>query len=137
MTIIIMLFITISRHIENPGVVRTVYSGIFRLIQRHSAIFSLFQAYWVALRYIEVYLGIIEAYGAIVRNIRNNLSIFRTLAYLEAEASSKACRTCKMMMHIQSPGIVRTIYSSVFKDIKASSEILILIHIQPHSQALN
>ena len=91
----------------------------------------------MTLRYIEVYLGITEAYGAIVRNIRNNRAIFRTLAYLEAEASSKVCRTCKMMMHIQSPGIVRTIYSSVFKDIKASSEILILIHIQPHSQALN
>ena len=28
--------------------------------------------------------------------------IFRTLAYLEPEASSKICRTCKMIMHIQS-----------------------------------
>ena len=29
------------RHIENPGMVRTVYLGIFRHIQGHSAIFSL------------------------------------------------------------------------------------------------
>ena len=28
------------RHIENPDMVRTVYSGIFRYIQEHSAIFS-------------------------------------------------------------------------------------------------
>ena len=32
-------------HIENPGIVRTVYSGIFRHIQGHSAIFSHIQAY--------------------------------------------------------------------------------------------
>ena len=34
------VIITISRHIENPGIVRTVYSGILRHIQGHSAIFS-------------------------------------------------------------------------------------------------
>ena len=28
------------RHIENSGIVRTVYSGIYRLIQGHPAIFS-------------------------------------------------------------------------------------------------
>ena len=38
-------------------------------------------------------------------------------------------------MHIQSPGIVRTVYSSIFKDIQAYSEIL--MHIQPHPQARN
>ena len=32
--------ITISWHVEKPGIVRTVYSGIFRHIQEHSAIFS-------------------------------------------------------------------------------------------------
>ena len=75
-------------------------------------------------------------YSEIFGNIRNpciyNRAIFRTLAYLEPKASSKACRTCKMIMHIQSPGIVRTIYSSIFKDIYAYSEILILRYIFSH-----
>ena len=42
---------------------------------------------------------------------------FKTLAYLESKASSKACQTCKMMMHIQIARVVRKIYSSIFKDI--------------------
>ena len=33
------------RHIENSGIVRTVYSNIFRNIQGHSAIFCHDQAY--------------------------------------------------------------------------------------------
>ena len=37
--------ITILRHIENLGIVRTAYSVIFRYIQRHSAIFSYVQVY--------------------------------------------------------------------------------------------
>ena len=61
----------ISPHIKNPGIVRTVYSGIFRPIQGHSAIFSHVQAYWQTLRYIEVYLGITEAHGVIIKNIRS------------------------------------------------------------------
>ena len=36
-------------------------------------------------------------------------------------------------MHIQSPGIIRTDYSSTFKDIQAYSGIL--MHIQPHTWA--
>ena len=39
------VIITILWHIENPGIVRTVYSGIFRHIQGHSAIFTHAQAY--------------------------------------------------------------------------------------------
>ena len=61
----------ISPHIKNPGIVRTVYSGIFRPIQGHSAIFSHVQAYWRTLRYIGVYLGITEAHGVIIKNIRS------------------------------------------------------------------
>ena len=34
------VIITILWHIENPGIVRTVYSGIFRHTEGHSAIFS-------------------------------------------------------------------------------------------------
>ena len=39
------VIITILRHIENSGTVRTVYKGIFRHIQRHAAIFTHVQAY--------------------------------------------------------------------------------------------
>ena len=47
------------RHIENLYVVSIVYPGIFRHTQGHSAMF----------RHIEEYLGIIEAYGAMIRHI--------------------------------------------------------------------
>ena len=99
--------INISQHIENPGIVRTVYSCIFRPIQSHSAIFSHVKAYWGTLRHTEAYLGIIEAYGAIIKifgTLRDpcmyNCALFRTLAYLEAKASLKSCQTCKMIMHV-------------------------------------
>ena len=36
------VIITISRYIGNPDIVGTVYSGIFRHIQGHSAVFSHF-----------------------------------------------------------------------------------------------
>ena len=34
------VIVTISRHIENPGIVGTVYSSICRHIQGHSVIFT-------------------------------------------------------------------------------------------------
>ena len=40
-----------------------------------------------------------------------------------------------MIRHIQSPGIVRTVYSSISKDIQAYSGTL--MYIQPHSQVHN
>ena len=64
--------INISQHIENPGIVKTVYSCIFRPIQSHSAIFSHVKAYWGTLKHTEAYLGIIEAHGAIIKNIWNS-----------------------------------------------------------------
>ena len=39
------------------------------------------------------------------------------------KASSKVCWTCKMIMHIQTPGIVRTVHSNIFKDMLAYSGI--------------
>ena len=68
---------------------------------------------------MKTYSGIIEACEAItlLKPCIYNCDMFRILAYLEAEASSKACQTCKMNMHIQSPGIVRIVYSSIFKNI--------------------
>ena len=67
-----LLCITISRHIENPGIVRTLCSGNVRHIQGHSAIFSCVQPYQGTLRHIQTYSGITEAYGAIIRHIRNS-----------------------------------------------------------------
>ena len=43
--IVTLVITTISRHIEKPDIVITVYVGIFRHIQGHSAILSLVQAY--------------------------------------------------------------------------------------------
>ena len=39
------VIITISQHIENSGIVRTLYSGLFRHTQGHSVIFSHVQVY--------------------------------------------------------------------------------------------
>ena len=40
------------------------------------------------------------------------------MAYLEPEASLKVCQTFKIVMHIQSPRIVKkAAYSNIFKDI--------------------
>ena len=50
------------RHIENPDIVRTVYSYTFRHIQGHSAIFSQVQGHLGTLMHIEAYSGVIEAY---------------------------------------------------------------------------
>ena len=57
------------------------------------------------------------------------------MAYLEPKASFKACQTRKMIMHTQSPGIIKTVYSKIFRDIYAYSGIL--RHIQSHSQVRN
>ena len=50
------------RHIGNPDIVRTVFSGNSRHTQKHSAIFSNGQSYLGTLRHIEVYSDITEAY---------------------------------------------------------------------------
>ena len=42
-----------------------------------------------------------------------NRAIFRTLT--QPQASSKASPKCQMIRHIQSPGIVKTVYSSIFR----------------------
>ena len=83
------------RDIENPSIVRTVYSGIFRHIQGYSAVLSHVQPYWGTLRYIQALLRHIEPYSDIFRNTSNpcifDRAIFRTLTHLEIEASAKAC----------------------------------------------
>ena len=74
------------QHIENPGIVRTVYSDIFKDIKQYSAMF----------RHIEGHKGIFRHYWGIWSHnhiLSNpciyNCATFRTLAYLEPEASSK------------------------------------------------
>ena len=47
---------------ENPGRVKIVYSDIFKRIHGHSPIFSHVQGDSGTLRYIEAYLGIVEAH---------------------------------------------------------------------------
>ena len=47
------IIVIILWHNENPGIVRTVYSGILRHIQGHSAIFSHVQANLAIIRHIE------------------------------------------------------------------------------------
>ena len=120
-----------SPHTGNPGIVRTVYSDISRNIQGHSAIFCHVQAYCTILRQSEAYSGIIETYEDLIGAWRNcciyNHSIFRTLAYLKPEASSKACRTCKMIMHIHTP-LHRTVYSSIFKDFSVNAQNINVFH---------
>ena len=79
----------------------------------------------------------IEPHSDIFRILCNlyiyNGDIFGTLTHLEPEAFSKACQTSKMIKYIQSPGIVRTVHSSIFNYILGYSGIL--MHIHPHSQA--
>ena len=57
----------------------------------------------------------------------------RALAYLLLDAYSKPCQTSKMMRHIENPGIVRTVYSGIFRDIQQYSTILRLRHIEAYS----
>ena len=63
---LIMFIVTIMQHTENPAIVKTVYSGIFRRIQGHSAIFRQIDGC------IGAYLGITEVYEVIIRNIQNS-----------------------------------------------------------------
>ena len=71
------------------------------------------------LRHIEVYSGIIEAHGAIIKTMCNpciyNRALFRILAYLELKASSKVFQAYKIIMHIQSPNTVRTVFQEFLR----------------------
>ena len=130
---------TITRHIKNPGIVTAIYSGIFRDIQQYSAMFIHIEGHQSILRHIQVLLThrepLSDIFGTLPNFCMYNRAIFRTLSYLEPKTSSKACRTCKTIMYIQSPGIVRTVYTSIFKGTQTCSGIL--MHIQPHLQAHN
>ena len=55
--------------------------------------------------------------------------IFKTLAYLINEANSKTCQISKVIRHVEKPGIIRTVYSDIFRNIQGLSPIFI------HAQA--
>ena len=111
------------RHVENLAIVRTVYSNIFKHIEGHLGIFSHVRAYWGTLKHIETfrhYWGIlnhIQTFRTLCNPWIHNHVIFRTQAHLGFKVSSKTWQTCKMMGNIQSYGIVRTVFSRIFKDI--------------------
>ena len=104
------------RHVENPGMVKIVYSNIFRHIERHSAVFSHVQAYWGTSKHI-------ETIKALLRHIASYSEIFSPLC----NPSLYNCglfKIFRMIRHNQSPGIVRTVYLIIFKDIYGYSGIL-------------
>ena len=102
------------KHIENLGIVRTVYSGIFGDIQQYLAgfrsIFRDFQVYCGTLRHIKALLWQIEQYLGRFRTLRNPCIHNRahTCIYSEPQhiqspgVSSNACQTCQMIRYMQS-----------------------------------
>ena len=66
------VILTMSRHIENPDIVTTVYLSIFIYIQGYLGIFSNVREYWGVLRDTETNSGIIEAYGTLINVIFEN-----------------------------------------------------------------
>ena len=81
------------------------------------------QHYQSIFTHTEALLGVVQAdrYLGLFRiqcNSRHihNLAIFRALAYLELEAYSKPFET--LTRNIQNPGIVRTVYSGIFRHIQ-------------------
>ena len=107
--------------------------------QAHTGTFSYIQQLPVIFRNIQAYLSIIETYRARLKHS----GLCRTRAYttvLYSESSpnqnlrqlQEPAKALKLKKNIHGPGIVRTIYSSIFKDIQGCSRIL--MHIQPDSQ---
>ena len=58
------------------------------------------------MRYRDI-LSYNQTYSELCAVLTINSAILRTQAHLEPETSLKACRTCKMIRHVQSPGIAR------------------------------
>ena len=119
------------------GIFKTVYSDIFKRIQEHSPIFLFrhFQAYsgkftniqscLGTIRGVRVWRGIFRHYWVVLSHTQLSswlcvtltctTTIFRPLAYLERQVSSKACGTPKDIRYIQSPGIVPAVFSNISK----------------------
>ena len=112
-----------KRHIENLDIARAVYSGIFQAYSEHSAISIHVQAYSARVRHIEAFSCIFMDHWGILSHIQTYSELcvslpYTNVPYLKPEASLKdTCQTCNMIRPIQIPGIVRTIYSRIFKDL--------------------
>ena len=50
--------------------------------------------------------------------------IFRTLVHLMPAACSKPCQTSQTVRHIENTGIIRTVYSGIFRHIQGHSAII-------------
>ena len=94
-----------------------------------------FKTYWGILRHYWHKLSHIQTFRTLCNPCIYNCAIFTTCGTFRTGTSSKACQIFKMIKHISSPGIVRTVYSSTFKD--SYGYLWILMHIQPHSQVCN
>ena len=57
---------------------------------------------------------------------------FRTLAYLIPDTYSKPCQIYKMMRHMEDPGVVRTVYSGIFRHRHIEGHSAILSHSQSY-----
>ena len=117
------------RHIENPGIVRRIYSGIFNHIQGYSTLFSHGQPYWGTISYIEEYSGIIEIYWAIFRHIQN-YDTFRTRGIFKSLSNSKAYLILKIKkinaLILKKKSYIT--YSGIFRHIRAYSALLRHFH---------
>ena len=122
------------RHIEKPGLVRTVYSNIFRHIQRYWAIFIHVQAFWGTLRHTEAYSDH-EAYCAIFRHSEVSAAIaYITMSYSEPWHIHDLRHLQKLVKCIRWSGIFLEPWHSQNNLLKHFQEYLgILMHSQPHS----
>ena len=85
------------------------------------------------IKHNEEYSGIIKVYGAIIRHIGNSalplhiqLCQIQNHVLFRTRGVFKVCQTCKMIKHIQSPGIAKHFqgYLTIFRDIEAYSSTL-------------
>ena len=87
------------------------YSGTFSTVEPCSGILRDIKSFWGIFRHYQGILSHFQAYSEFCVNLSiYNCSIFWTYAHLESETSSKTCRTCKMIRHIQNPGIIKTLF---------------------------
>ena len=107
---------TMISHIEYPGIIRTVFSGIFSNIQHYSAMFRHIEEYYSILMYIQALLRHIQPYSTLHNPCIYNCAIFKTLTHLEPKASSMPVEHVRLSSVFRAPGIFR-LNSSILKDI--------------------
>ena len=89
-----------KRHTENPGMVRAVYSRIFRDIQQYSAM----------VKHTE---GHFKGYSAIFRHIHNSVTLaYTTVPYSEPWHIYNPKHLQKSVKHVRCSGIFRALAES-------------------------